>query len=85
MNLTGATAHCWLLCLVCVCALLNVTASCTLNGITPIQALTGPVPHISHFLHFSFWEPVYYKVDENEHDHKFQKMRTLGWFCQQQR
>ena len=37
----------------------------------PIQALTGQVPDISHFLHFSFWEPVYYKVDENEPDHRF--------------
>ena len=39
----------------------------------PIQALTGQVPDISHFLHFCFWEPVYYsyKVDENEPDHRF--------------
>ena len=71
MNLTGAPAHCWLLCLVYVCALLNVMASPALNRITPIQALTGQVPDISHFLHFSFSEPVYYKVDENEPDHKF--------------
>ena len=71
MNLTGAAAHCWLLCLVYVCALLNVTASPTLNGITHIQALTQQVPDISHFLHFSLWEPVDYKVDENEPDHKF--------------
>ena len=48
MNLTGSQAHCWLLCLVYVCALLNVTESSTLNGITPIQALTGQVPDISH-------------------------------------
>ena len=34
--------------------------------LTPLLALTGQVPHISHFLHFSFWEPVYYKVDEHE-------------------
>ena len=40
-------------------------------GITPLQALTGQVPDISHFLHFSFWEPVDYKVDENESDHRF--------------
>ena len=69
--LTGAPAHCSLLCLVYVCALLNITASPALNGKTPIQSLTGQVPDISHFLHFSFWEPVYYKVDENEPDHKF--------------
>ena len=44
MNLTGAPAHCWLLCLVYVCALLKVMASPALNRITPIQALTGQVP-----------------------------------------
>ena len=71
MNLTGAPLHCWLLCLLYVCSLLNVTASPVLGGLTPIQALTGQVPDISHFLHFSFWEPVYYKVDENEPHHKF--------------
>ena len=58
MNLTGALAHCWLLCLLYVCSLLNVTSSPALKRITPIQALTGQVPDIRHFLHFSFWEPV---------------------------
>ena len=71
MSRTGAPGHCWLLCLVYVCSLLNVTASPALGGLTPIQALTGQVPGISHFLHFSFWEPVYYKVDENESDYRF--------------
>ena len=52
MNLTGAPAHCWLLCLLYVCILLNVTASPALGGLTPIPALTGQVPDISHFLHF---------------------------------
>ena len=33
-----------------------------------MQALTGQVPDISHNLHFCFWEPVFYKVDENEPD-----------------
>ena len=71
MNLTGIPAHCWLLCLVYVCSLLNVTASPALDGITLLQALIGQVPDISHFLHFSFWEPVFCKVDENESDHRF--------------
>ena len=71
MNLTGAPAHCWLLCMLYVCSLLNATASPALGGLTPLQALTGQVPDISHFLHFSFWEPIYYKVDENEPDHRF--------------
>ena len=43
-----------LLCLLYVCSFLNVTASPALGGLTPIQALTGQVPDISHFLHFSF-------------------------------
>ena len=71
MNLTGAPAHCWLLCLLYVCNLLNATASPALGGLTPCQALTGQVPDISHFLHFSFWEPIYYKEDESEPDHRF--------------
>ena len=70
-NLTGAPAHCWLLCLVYVCAHLNVTASSALDAITPIQALAGEVPDISHFLQLSFCDPACYKVDENEPDHKF--------------
>ena len=70
-SLTGAPAHCWLLCLLYVCSLLNVTASPALYGIALLQALTGQVPDISHFFHFSFWEPVYCKVDENEPDHRF--------------
>ena len=53
MNLTRAPAHCWLLCLVYVCSLLNVTSSPALDGITPLQALTGQVPDISHFLDYS--------------------------------
>ena len=71
MNLTGAPVHCWLLCMLYVCHLLNATASPALGGLTPLQALTGQVPDISHFLHFSFWEPIYYKVDESEPDHRF--------------
>ena len=80
MNLTGAPAHCWLLCMLYVCHLLNATASPTLGGLTPLQALTGQVPDISHFLHFSFWEPIYYKVDESEPDHRlpFQSNEMRG-------
>ena len=71
MNLTGAPALCWLLCMLYVCHLLNATVSPALGGLTPLQTLTGQVPDISHFLHFSFWEPIYYKVDESEPDHRF--------------
>ena len=41
MNLTGAPAHCCLLCMLYVCNHLNATASPALGGLTPLQALTG--------------------------------------------
>ena len=37
MNLTGSPAHCWLLCLLYVCSLLNVTVASPLGGLTPIK------------------------------------------------
>ena len=52
MNLKGAPAHCWLLCMLYICHLLNATASPALGGLTPLQALTGQVPDISHFYIF---------------------------------
>ena len=56
----------------CICLLFFCCHSFPAHGgITPLQALTGQVPDISHFLHFSFWEPVFYKVDENVSDHRF--------------
>ena len=63
-----------------VCSHLNVTASPALGGLTPIQGLNGQVLDISHFLHFSFQEPVCYKVDENEPDPRFpsQSNETQG-------
>ena len=70
MNLTEPSSLLAIMSFVCL-SLLNVTASPALGGLIPIQALTGHVPDISHFLHFSFWEPVYNKVDENEPDHRF--------------
>jgi len=60
MNRSGAPANTWLLCLMYVCLLLNHLASAALNWIPPEQKLTGRTPDISKFLHFSFYEPVYY-------------------------
>ena len=86
LMITGAPGHCWQLCLLYVCSLLNVTASPALGALTPIQALTGQKSDISHFLHFSYGEPVYYKVDENEPNHRFpsqsnEKRGHWVWRC----
>ena len=60
MNRSGAPANTWLLCLMYVCLLLNHLASAALDWVPPKQKLTGQTPDISKFLHFSFYEPVYY-------------------------
>ena len=54
MNLTGAQAHCWLLCLIYVCALLNVTASPALDGMTPHSSPYWPSPSHQSFPIFLF-------------------------------
>ena len=71
MNTSGCTACCWLLCLQYICVVLNHLASPTLQGICPVQALEGTTPDISFLLHFSFDEPVYYRIDSSEPDLNF--------------
>jgi hypothetical protein len=50
-----------------VCLLLNHLASSALGWKTPMHALTGQTPDISKFLHFSFYEPVYYHLYSNSY------------------
>ena len=71
MNTSGCPACCWLLCLQYICIVLNHLASPTLQGICPVQALEGTTPDISFLLHFSFYEPVYYRIDSSEPDLNF--------------
>ena len=71
MNTSGCPAFCWLLCLQYICVVLNHLASPTLQGICPVQALEGTTPDISFLLHFSFYEPVYYRIDSFEPDLNF--------------
>ena len=51
--------------------ILNHLASPTLQGICPVQALEGTTPDIIFLLHFSFYEPVYYRIDSSEPDLNF--------------
>ena len=71
MNTSGCPACCWLLCLQYICVVLNHLASPTLQVICPIQALHGTTPDVSFMLHFSFNEPVYYRIDSSEPDLSF--------------
>ena len=56
-NTSGYPACCWLLCLQYICVVLNHLAS--------------PTPDVSFMLHFSFYEPVYYRIDSSEPDLNF--------------
>ena len=71
MNTSGCPACCWLLCLQYICVVLNHLASPTLQGICPVQALEGTTADISFLLHFSFYEPIYYRIDSSEPDLNF--------------
>ena len=71
MNTSGCPACCWLLCLHYICVVLNHLASPTLQGICPVQALQGTTPDVSFMLHFSFYEPAYYRIDSSEPDLSF--------------
>ena len=46
-------------------------SSPALDGLPPLQVMTGQTPDISFLLHFSFWEPVYYRVNPNEPSSNF--------------
>ena len=52
MNRSGATANCWLLCLIYVCYLLNHIACTALDGKTPFFSLNWY--HTRHFHYFTF-------------------------------
>ena len=71
MSTSVCPAFCWLLCLQYICVVLNHLVSPTLQGICPVQALAGGTPDISFMLHFSFYEPVYYRIDSSEPDLNF--------------
>ena len=71
MNTSGCPACCWLLCLQYICDVLNHLASPTLQGICPVQALEGTTPDVSFMLHFSFYRPIYYRIDSSEPDLNF--------------
>ena len=71
MKTSGCPACCWLLCLQYICVVFNHLASPTLQGICPVQALHGTTPYVNFMLHFSFYEPVYYRIDSSQPDLTF--------------
>ena len=78
LNRSGAPASTWLLAMSYVCLLLNHLASSALGWISPLQKLDGLTPDISKFLHFSFYEPVYYHPYCNSFPS--QSNEEMGWW-----
>ena len=66
LSRTSAPANTWLLCLLYVCFLLNYLVCQSLKWQTLLEALEGSTPNISPSLHFSFWDLVYYKLDDSD-------------------
>jgi transposase InsO family protein len=63
LDQTGAPAYCWLLCLMYVCFVLNNAFSEVIQS-TPLHQAYGTDNDISPMLYFSFYNLVYYLVDE---------------------
>ena len=77
LDRVGAPAYTWLLCLMYVCFILNVTVSSS-SGLVPLQVATGSMADISPLLRFRFMEPVYYKLDDSSFPSESREKR--GYF-----
>ena len=71
MNLVGAPAYCWLLCLQYVCFIMNRMALQSLHWRTPHEVLHGSTPDISMIYRFKFYDKVYFKRDESRGGENF--------------
>ena len=65
MDMTGAPSKLWFYCTCLVVDILNLTADKALNWRTPLERAFGFTPDISPFVHFKFFEPVYYLDDDS--------------------
>ena len=65
LDRSGSPVYTWLLAMTYVCFLLNLTFCGYINGITS-QLLRGSTPDISSLLRFSWYQPVYYKIDDSD-------------------
>jgi hypothetical protein len=64
MNRTGAPANTWFLCLEYICFVFNRLANIKLNWKTPMQVLKGKTSDISIMVFFTFYEEVYFSIDD---------------------
>jgi hypothetical protein len=74
LDQTGALAYCWLLCLMYACFVMNNAFSEVIQS-TPLRQAYGTDNNISPMLYFSFYEPVYYLVDETTFPSESKELR----------
>ena len=78
MNRSGATANCWLLCMIYVCYILNHIACGALNGSIPLLVLYGITPDISIMLLYTFYQPVFYATHDQHFPLKVRKEQHIA-------
>ena len=79
MDRHNVPAYAWLLCLKYVCLVLNYLANKVLNYRTPYEVATGERPDISCLLHYHFFQPVYYRVQDTSFPSESEE--KLGYWC----
>ena len=79
MDRTNTPAVFWLLCTLFVIDWHNHLALRSLGDITPIEKMTTQHPDISKFLHFRWWEPVYFYDSDASFPHPHTKERLGRW------
>lgn len=62
MDRTGTPNQYWLMCTLHVCDLYNHMSLDSLSHKTPLEAATNLKPDISAFLHYHWWQPVYFQA-----------------------
>ena len=77
LTFTGALNHLWLLCIMYVVYILNITVNNSIGDISPQRHLYGQTHDISPALCFQFYEPVYYS-DTDSFSSPIEKKWT--WF-----
>ena len=83
LNISGATASCWLLCLEYVTYVMNRMATKSLSWRTPYESLTGITPDISVIYRFLFYDKIYFRNTNSRGDsHSFpsESNERLGRF-----
>jgi hypothetical protein len=80
MNLSGAPAHCWLLCMKYTCFVMNRMALRSLKWRTPHEILHGETPDISMIYRFKFYDRIYYKRMESRGGNAVASDESAGYF-----